>query len=86
VQPSGADVSGKPLPLPRDDVPGQLKSPSAKSLLSFAVFCPGRRHGAGLEAVPDRRFIPDRVRRAPIEFGAQIAAGVAHDPVVVAKG
>ena len=39
--PGFGNVPGKPLPLPRDDVPGQLNSPNAKSLLSLAGFCPG---------------------------------------------
>src|SRR2546425_13319511 len=32
------------------------------------VILAGREHRAELQAVPDRRFVPDRVRGAPIEL------------------
>src|SRR5438445_2931640 len=45
----------------------------------------GRDHECRLEAIPDRRLVPDRMWRAPIEFGPQVAARIAHDRVVVAQ-
>src|SRR6202043_1681212 len=50
------------------------------------VVLPGRDHGAELEALPDRRFVPDRMVHAPIELGAVVAAGIAADRFVVGDG
>src|ERR1700730_416998 len=44
-----------------------------------------REQRAELEAIPDRRFVPDRVVHAPIELGPVVAAGIAHDRVIVAE-
>src|SRR6202043_2079634 len=50
------------------------------------IVLPGRDQGAELEAAQDRRFVPDRMVHAPIELGAVVAAGVAHDRIVVGDG
>src|SRR6185437_7980017 len=50
------------------------------------IVLPGREQRAELEAVPDRGFVPDRVIHAPVELGTVVAAGVAHDGIVIAEG
>src|SRR3984957_9278821 len=47
------------------------------------VVLPGRDHGAELETLPDRRFVPDRMVHAPIELGAVVAAGIAPQRIVI---
>src|SRR6185312_6852575 len=49
------------------------------------VVLAGRNQRAELEAVEDRRFIPDSVLHSPIELGAVVSTGVAHDRIVVAE-
>src|SRR6202048_74100 len=39
-----------------------------------------------LEATEDRRFVPDRVVHAPIKLGPVVAAGIAHDRIIIAVG
>src|ERR1017187_1082156 len=39
-----------------------------------------------LEAIEDRRLIPNRVVHAPIELGPIVAAGVAHDRIIISEG
>src|ERR1700687_2683271 len=45
-----------------------------------------RDQRAELEAIEDRRFIPNRVSYPEIELGAVVSARVAHDRIIIAKG
>src|SRR4029077_3743809 len=38
-----------------------------------------------LETIEDRRFIPNRMVHPPIELGPVVAAGIAHDGIIVAE-
>jgi len=54
--------------------------------LSLDRFCPGELKRIDAEAAHIRRFVPRCMRKPGVELGAVIAAGVAHDAVVVADG
>src|SRR5258708_38268101 len=56
-----------------------------KVAVVLGVVLAWRDQRAELEAVEDRRLIPNRVGHAPIKLGAVITAGIAHDRIVIAE-
>src|ERR1700736_6734442 len=54
-----------------------------KVAIVLGIVLARREQRAELQAIPDRRLVPDRVVHAPIEFGPVVAPGVAHDRIVI---